>query len=207
MRWETDGRKELNEWFQLKGAVLHGDCAAVWFHPFLQSSSSSSSGSSSTPGGKEAPPLHYLDQPHFTRLFEVDFINGFKKQTTAIRFEKYGVYLTFTRSERSLEIEISFKTESWSKWEHNYIRGTSRTNTRRHRSLGVECIWGQTHTFFIIFVLLNNRICSVFEATMTPSVSHLWQHQSSEATKLWQLSIAAISLHFHSCGNSAHSPV
>lgn len=58
-------------------------------------------------------------------------------QTAAIRFKKCSVSLTFAGSERSLEIEISFKSESWSEWEHNYIRGSTRTNTsaRRNSSL------------------------------------------------------------------------
>lgn len=117
------------------------------FHPLWLSSSSSSSSSffsvfiniwkkSSSSLSLLRPAVFWF---FFPRLFDVDFIIGSKKkQNTAIRFEKCSVYSTFTRPERSLEIEISFKSEFWSKWEHNYIRGTSRTNTSTGRNGSLE---------------------------------------------------------------------
>lgn len=92
---------------------------------------------------------------------------GFKKQTAGITFEKCSVYSTFTQPEHSLEIEISFKSEFWSKWEHNYIRGTTRTNTSTRRNSSLEAFE---------LILLNDV------ATMTSSVrrnlQNLQQHQS-----------------------------
>lgn len=183
LRWETDGRKELNEWFQLKrGCASWRRCSCL------------------------LPPV--LTKLFF--FFSV-FINTWEKRGSTPSLLRPAVFLLVNlKSTLSLALknklqQLCLKSAAFiwplpgqsaplrSKsclrasfgWNGNII--TLEEPAEPTPAQGETAAWGvdafeDKGTFF--FFLLNNRICSVFVAMMTPSVSHLQQHQSPEATKL-----------------------